>query len=87
MLSVRKYTMAYDSSHGYMGSWRVWMTLKDITLKEICQRYNDSTVWFCYENKKYRMSEAETRRHLGGKQWAEVKRGDGQSLIKTSLGL
>lgn len=41
MLSVRKYTMAYDSSHENMGSWRVWMTLKDITLKEICQRYND----------------------------------------------
>lgn len=34
-----------------------------------------------------RVSEAETRRHLGGKQWAEVKRGDGQSLIKTSLRL
>lgn len=58
------------------------MTLKDITLKEICQRYNDSTVWSCYENKKYRMSKAETRRHLGGKQWAEVKWGDGQSINK-----
>lgn len=26
------------------------------------------------------MSKAETRRHLGGKQWAEVKWGDGQSI-------
>lgn len=26
------------------------------------------------------MSEAETRRHLGGKQWTEVKWGDGQSI-------
>lgn len=44
MLSVRKYTMAYDSSHKNTGRWRVWLTLKDITLKAICQRYNDSTV-------------------------------------------